>query len=160
MIDDKGRLFGKVSIVDVVIVLVVVMLAAGYLYRDRTTVETPTDARVMVHIVCPNVYPGVEEMLEVGDRLVAAGALTPVEITELQPQAANWVAANQDGIMVLSQNPFRRDIFLTLEGPAARLTPAEIQFAGQKLRAGVDDFFLKTQKVELKATVIAIEILE
>ena len=34
LIDEKGRLFGKVSLIDVLIVLTVAVLASGYLYKQ------------------------------------------------------------------------------------------------------------------------------
>jgi hypothetical protein len=60
--------------------------------------------------------------------------------------------------MVLSKNPFRKDIFLTLEGQTAQITPAEITFAGKPCRRAKKIFYIKTQKVSLLATIISISI--
>lgn len=158
MIDEKGRILGKISIVDLAILLVVLALAFAYLYRDRAAEVSPQAQTVVVKAVCPNVYPGIENNLEVGDNLVASGALTNAKITEMRAEDANWATPNAEGIVVLSKNPFRKDIFLTLEGKSAQITPAEITFAGQKVQAGKEDFYVKTQKVSLLATVISISI--
>ncbi len=158
MIDEKGRIFGKVSIVDLAILLVVVALVFAYLYQDRAA-DVGSEARtIVVKVVCPNVYPGVEDNLQVGDTLVASGALTAVKITEMTVEQANWVAPDDAGQMVLSKNPFRKDIFLTLETTTSQVSPAEITFAGQKIRAGKEDFFVNTQKVSLESTVISVSV--
>lgn len=158
MIDKKGRIFGKINVFDLAILLIIVMLIFGYLYRDRATHINPEGSTVIVEVVCPNIYPGVENNLSVGDTLIAAGGFTGVHIAEMETKSANWVTTDGDGVMVLTKNPFRRDIFLTLEGKSSQISPTEIGFAGQKVRAGLEEFYVKTQKAELKATVISIEI--
>ncbi len=158
MIDEKGRILGRINIVDLFIVLLVLALAFAYLYQDRALDVSPQANTIVVKVVCPNVYPGVENNLMLGDTLVASGALTNVKITEMRVDDANWATPNADGQVVLSKNPFRRDIFLTLEGQSAQVSPAEITFAGQKVQAGKEDFYVKTQKVSLLATVTSINI--
>lgn len=159
MLDEKGRLFGKVSIVDLAIVLIVLILVAGYLYRDRAA-GTPAQAKtVVVKVVCNGVYPGTEDSIKIGDNLVASGGVTNVRITDMRVEPAYWTVNTADGHMNLTTNPFRKDIYLTLEGKTSQITPAEITFAGQKCRVGKEDFVIKTQKVEVIAIVqdIAIE---
>ncbi|NLO22420.1 MAG: DUF4330 domain-containing protein [Syntrophomonadaceae bacterium] len=158
MIDEKGRILGKVSIVDLAILLIVLALAFAYLYRDRAADVSPQAQTIVVEVVCANIYPGVENSLQVGDTLVASGALTNVKVTEMRVEDANWSTPNADGQVVLSKNPFRKDIFLTLEGKSSQVSAAEITFAGQKVQAGKDDFYVKTQKVSLKAIVISVSI--
>ncbi len=160
MLDEKGRLWGKVNIFDLAILLVIIILVVGYLYQDRAASVDPEGKTVVVKVVCPNVYPGVENNLQVGDTLVAGGSFTTARITEMETRAANWVTTNSEGMMVLTQNPFRKDIFLTLEGNSSQISPMEIGFAGQKVRAGLEDFYVKTQKTELQATVISVEIMQ
>jgi hypothetical protein len=38
------------------------------------------------------------------------------------------------------------------------VTPAEITLGGQKVRAGKEDSYVKTQKVELEATILKVEV--
>lgn len=159
MLDEKGRLFGKISVVDLAIIFIVLILVAGYLYRDRAA-GTPAEAKtVVVKVVCNGVYPGTENSIKVGDQLVASGGLTNIKVTEMRVEPAYWVVNTAAGNMNLTTNPFRKDIYLTLEGKISQISPAEITFAGQKCRVGKEDFVVKTQKVETKAIVtdIAIE---
>lgn len=158
MLDEKGRLFGKVSIVDLAIVFIVLILVAGYLYRDRAA-GTPAAAKtVVVKVVCNGVYPGTENSIKVGDQLVASGGLTNVKVTEMHVEQAYWTVNAADGTMNLTTNPFRRDIYLTLEGKTSQISPAEIVFAGQKCRVGNEEFYIKTQKMEAKAIVLDIAV--
>lgn len=154
MIDEQGRLFGKINLIDLAVILIAVVLIAGFLYRDRAAGTDSEGRTVILTVVAPGKYPGVSDNLKVGDQLVANGALTSARITSIEVKPANWVASNAEGKMVLSANPFRKDIFLTIEGQSTQVTPAEITLAGQKVRAGKEDFVVKTQKVEMDDCII------
>lgn len=158
VVDEKGRLFGKISIVDLAILFIIVILVAGYLYRDRAAETAPEAKTVTVKVVCNGVYPGTENSIEIGDNLVASGAVTNVEVIEKSVEPAAWVVNAADGRAVLSTNPFRKDIYLTLQGEITQVTPAEISFAGQKCRVGKEDFVIKTQRMEAEAVVLDIEV--
>lgn len=153
LIDSKGKIFGLINIIDLAVVLIVIVLGAGYLYKDRGSDTTAAGKNVELKVVCNYAYPGSEKLLKVGDHLVANGALTNTVIKDIKVEQAWDTAANDKGESVLSKNPFRKDIYVTLESSDAQVSPAEIMVAGQKVRAGKEDFFFKTQTVELKAIV-------
>ncbi|SHG42921.1 protein of unknown function [Thermosyntropha lipolytica DSM 11003] len=160
IIDDKGRLFGLINVIDLIILLIIALLIVGYIYRGRATPVSSEPQTVRLKVVCPAVYPGVENNLKTGDRLIAAGAVTSAEIKEIEVKPAAWVTTNAQGQMVLTTNPFRKDIHLTIEGTSTQAGPAGITLAGQSVRAGKEDFVVKTQLVELKATIVSVEIVK
>lgn len=158
-IDKKGKIFGVINIIDLFVVLAVVLLGVGYLYRDHgSEIQVGSGKSVTVKLVCNYAFPGAEESLRVGDHLVASSSLTGAVIKDIKVEQANETAPDDKGQMVLSKNPFRKDIYLTIEATDAQISPAEIIVAGQKCRAGKEDFFVKTQTVELKATVLDVEV--
>ena len=156
LIDSKGKIFGLINIIDLAVVLIVIVLGAGYLYRDKGSETTAAGKHVEMKVVCNYAYPGSEKSLKVGDRLVSNGALTNTVIKDFHVENAWDTAADAKGQSVLSRNPFRKDIYVTLEAPDAQVAPAEITVAGQKVRAGKEDFTFKTQTVELKAIVMSV----
>lgn len=159
LIDDKGRLFGKLNLIDLGVLLLVVILAAGFLYKDSAAGADSEGRTVVLKVVSPAQYPGVGEQIKVGDIVVASGAPTGARITSVEVKPANWVAANAQGQMILSQNPFRKDVYVTIEGKTTQVTPGEITFAGQKVRAGKKDFVVKTQTIEMAdSTIISVEV--
>jgi len=159
LIDDKGRLFGKLNLIDLGVLLLVVILVTGFLYKDKAAGTASEGQTVILQVVSPAQYPGVGEKIKVGDILVASGAPTSARITSVEVRPANWVAANSEGKMILSQNPFRKDVYVTIEGKTTQVTPGEITFAGQKVRAGKKDFVVKTKTVEMAdSTIISVEV--
>lgn len=159
LIDEKGRLFGKLNLIDLGVLLIVVILVFGFLYKDKAAGTESEGRTVILQVVSPAQYPGVGENIKVGDILVASGAPTSARITAVEVKPANWVAANGSGQMVLSQNPFRKDVYVTIEGKTTQVTPGEITMAGQKVRSGKKDFVVKTQTVEMAdSTIISVEV--
>jgi hypothetical protein len=157
MIDKEGKLFGKINIIDLVVLLAVLLLVAGFLYRGRDhTIAQPHT--VAIRVVCPFVYPDVDNNIKAGDQLVASGALMPVYIKKVEVKQALTTVSKPDGSMVLSTNPFRKDIFLDIEGQTTAVNPAVITLGGQEVRAGKDDYTVKTRTVELTATILKVDV--
>lgn len=156
LINAKGKIFGIINIIDLAVVLIVIILGAAYLYKDRGSETASAGKHVEMKVVCNYAYPGSENSLKVGDKLVSNGSLTNTVIKDIEVKKAWDTAANANGESVLSTNPFRKDIYVTLESSDAQVSPAEITLAGQKVGAGKEDFFFKTQTVDLKATVLSV----
>ncbi|MGR6837144.1 DUF4330 domain-containing protein [Syntrophomonas erecta] len=158
MIDDKGRLFGIINIIDLVVLLLIVVVALGYFYRDRNA-DPAVTRTAEVKVICPYVRPEVAEQIKVGDQLVARGQVQPVKVTELRIETARDTDTRADGELILQKHPFRKDIYLTLEGPISN-TGAELYLAGQQVRAGLDKFIVKTEIFEVQGEILEIKIKE
>jgi hypothetical protein len=90
MIDEKGRILGKVSIVDLIILLVIVALAFAYLYRDRAADISPQAKTVVVKAVCPNVYPGIENNLHY--RIKKVEQLMQIDLSQMENRVNTFLA--------------------------------------------------------------------
>lgn len=159
MIDEKGRLFGKINIIDLAVVLVIVLLAGGILYREKGSSAVVAQPRtVVMKVVCLGVYPDAATQIKPGDQLVASGNLVPVYVKDVKIRRALNGTPNAEGQIILAEHPFRKDVLLTLEGKTMAVSPAEIVLGGQRVRAGIEDYVVKTQKFEAKATIISVEV--
>jgi len=158
MLDKQGRLFGRVSIIDLAIILAIVLVIAGVFYRGRGTDVAVAAKTVQIKVVCPFVYPDVVPNIKAGDQLVANNQLVPVYIKEVEVKKAATTVSKPDGSMILTENPFRKDIFLVIEGETTAVSPYQIMLGGQQVRAGKDDYFVKTRTAELKATILNVEV--
>ncbi|MGE5544321.1 MAG: DUF4330 domain-containing protein [Bacillota bacterium] len=158
MLDKQGRLFGRVSIIDLAIVLAIILVIAGVFYRGRGTDVAVAAKTVRIEVVCPFVYPNVVPNIKVGDQLVANNQLVPVYIKEVEVKKAATTVSKPDGSMILTENPFRKDIFLVIEGQTTAVSPSQIMLGGQQVRAGKEDYYVKTRTVELRATILNVEV--
>lgn len=156
MIDDRGRLFGVINIIDLIVILLVVVVAVGFFYRGRN-VEVAQTQTATVKVLCPYLRPEVAEQIHEGDQLLARGQLQPVYVKELRVETGRDSDTRADGELVLQEHPFRKDVYLTLEGPIS-YTGAEVYMAGQQIRAGLDKYIVKTQLFEAEGEILEVKI--
>lgn len=159
MIDKEGKLFGKLNIIDLVIILGVLALLSVFVYKHKTQAIVSPTKTVTLKVVCPYIYPPADEDVKVGDSLVANSALVDVMVTAKEVRPAQTTTTKPDGSMILSSNPLRKDVFLTLQGKTNSVTPGEITLGGQKVRAGKSDYVVKTQTAEyVNCTILSVDV--
>ena len=122
LIDRNGRLFGKVSIIDIVVVLMVLVMAlAFYVKNDKldagniNVVETPITFTVAVE----NVAKNVGDALEVGDLVYdkdrsANGAIGKIVAIEKLPCEVTTQLFN--GTYAMVTNEYAYNLRVTVEG--------------------------------------------
>ena len=122
VIDNRGRLFGLVSFIDVVVLLVVALLVSAFFLRSRvdspfTVVNTHT---IEYTVKITPIRESNANLLRVGDRLYSRengalmGTITNVEITE-----AFSPGGLLDGEIVMARVQERYTVTLTLEVEAS-----------------------------------------
>ncbi len=165
LIDEKGRIFSKLNIVDLLVILVIIaIVAAGAVKftsgRAADSVNaantTQTEDQYCYATIIARLQPEeVGQNLKVGDHLVANGGYTDAEIVDVQVKPADYVGVNSDGVTVKSEHPIWKDVTVVAK---QKLDPSSVtlKLGGQEIRVGYD-FILKTQMVEAKATVRNIE---
>jgi hypothetical protein len=162
LIDEKGRIFSKVNIVDLIVLVVIIALVAAVAVKfagsrssDDSTAVSTEEQYCYATIVARLQPEEVGEYLEVGDHLVANGNYTDAEIVDVKIEPAAYVGVNSDGLTVQSQHPIWKDITVVAK---QKLDPSSVtlKLGGQEIRVGYD-FILKTQDVETKAVIRGIE---
>ena len=72
IIDENGRLFGKISVIDVVVLLLVVAMAAAIFFvkRDQAvTGNSVAEQPITFQVLVSGAYDYMEPMIQVGDLL-------------------------------------------------------------------------------------------
>ncbi len=122
IIDRQGRLFGKLSVIDLLVIAIVVVLAAAfYLKRnvkEHTSPTTPTTS-ITYEVKIPGVREELVEQFTVGDAVYdqdndsgnAIGTITEIRV---EPYVLN--ATLTDGSYTTAEVEGRSDVYLTLEG--------------------------------------------
>ena len=91
IMDKNGRLFGKISIIDVVVILVVAVMALGLYVKSNTkNITASTEDEIITYQVQVNAIPDyMAEALEVDDLIYedgvygdSLGKVTDIEITD------------------------------------------------------------------------------
>ena len=124
IIDRNGRLFGKISVIDLLVVAVVVLAAALYFKNNQAhTGTTVTEENITFQIRARGVYDYVADAIQVGDGLYdkdyasggkAIGRITDIQV-ERDPGKKLALEVN-DGTAGLIEADETVDLLITLEG--------------------------------------------
>ena len=120
MIDEKGRLFGKVSIIDIVVVLAIAVLAAGFVYnrtaqhvRQIIMADTPLCVTFLVEGVREFSLEAVQE----GDVFFRQHERVPLgTVTRIDTGPAYDIMVRTDGTAVYVPVEGRYNMYITLSG--------------------------------------------
>ena len=121
VIDKNGRLFGQVSIIDVVVVLLVIVLAVALRHKAQlpqtgtTVAETP----ITIQVWARNLRPEIVDSIHIGDGLydpdrTTGGAIG--RVTDIQVSEGTIQGELMNGEIVQLPCEGRVDLIITLEG--------------------------------------------
>ena len=154
MIDEKGRLFGKINIVDLLVILVVIIAAAvlgvKFLKPGGGSSGTHVSYTVLVENVQPEVYENVQKYIP--STLMASGELLDGEVTSVTAAPHEDVVSvdTTDGTVELPADKDLLDLTFTVECNVANAITTEI--GTQEVRVG-KNHIVKTDKFELSGVV-------
>ena len=160
MLDEKGRLFGKINIIDLLVLLLIVAVAVvvgiklmggGGLLGNDAQGATITYT-VKVSGVDPTVYDNIKGYK--GDALMASGTIIAgSEIVDISqtPHTANATIDTQSGALVVPLDQDLVDVTFTLKARVPDVTTNEV--GTQEVRIG-KTHTVKTTHFELSNGVI------
>lgn len=156
-VDDKGRLFGLINIVDLLVLLAVLLVLGGAYYKfSGRGVVAGAEKTVRLTVLAPVQRPEIIDDMKVGDRMVSGSSYTGVVIKDIWTRPSEMVATDSAGRRVMTIDPYYLDAFVTLEG-RTNISGATINMGGQEIRSG-KDYFVKSLKYEVKGTIIEVDV--
>lgn len=123
LIDEKGKLFGKINIIDLILGILVLCLVAGIGYKlffakpqdDGVTEETGI---VQITFRAKNVVPEAANYVHEGDKLILGGELTKFEIVSVNAEAGKFVGMNSQGDISIASNPLYSELEIVVRAEA------------------------------------------
>lgn len=163
IIDKKGRLFGLINIVDLMVLLAVVfavgaigvkLFAAPLKEATSPNVDMTTTFRIR----------GASEYLQAeiaknpleGEQLVAGNAYVPAHITTVETTDYVTQVITDTGEIINAIDPTKKDILVTVESVIPKDTPTP-KIGNQEVRSG-RTFTLKTKIFEMNANIESVDI--
>lgn len=145
ILDNKGRLFGKINMVDLLIVLLLVSIAAGaYLFffggSDNQVAET---GKVVYDFEITNVNKDFVDAITPGDPIRDSNRGNELG-TVVSKTSREATMLNEDlinGRYVIAEVPDAYDVIITIEANG-NITPANIIVGGAEVKVG-KKFFIK-----------------
>ena len=140
LVDEKGRLFGKVSLIDLVVVVLLVVLAAAIYVRffGRTETARAADEQFVYQVLVENLRDASVNNLQVGDKLFSAESGTEIgTITDIKVSDAMMETTKTDGSFAYTHSENRKDVILTLR--ASGVISEGRYYAGRTFEINVND---------------------
>lgn len=157
LIDEKGKLFGLINIVDLLVLLAVLLVIGGAAYKIKGQGSAQNIAKtVKVTVITPSIRPEMLTNVRVGDKMVSGSSFTNVVVKDFKIQPAFMVNPDSDGQRVEAIDPYLKDVIFTLEGQTV-ISGGSINLGGQEVRSN-KEYFVKSLLYELKGTVMSVEI--
>ena len=157
MIDEKGRLFGKINIVDLIVILVIVIAAVvvgmkflGGSGNGNSAInpnKTPVRYTVLVEGVEPEVYENIQKYIP--GQLMASGEMLDghvVAVEAVEGRTHTATVDTADGTLEIPVNSGKLDLIFTIECNVVNSITTEI--GTQEVRVG-KTHTVKTDKFEL-----------
>lgn len=121
IIDRNGRLFGKISVIDVLVILVVAVLGAALYFKSQQPhTGSSVPVQTITYQVLVEAAPAyLEENIHVGDKVYdktyeSSGALG--EITEIERLPSAKQATYYDGTVAMAEVDDAVNLLLTIRG--------------------------------------------
>ena len=119
-IDEHGRIFGVISIVDVIVIILALALIAAVYAKfhalDKTSSDAPTK-EVTYQVKISSVRLSATNSLHQGDTLYSSTGTDLGVMTDVDIRDAERTAALTDGRLVTGPVENRYDVYLTLKAP-------------------------------------------
>ena len=122
LVDEKGKLFGKLNIVDLVVVVIIIAIVAAVVVRFTSSKlnanglnPASEDQYCYVTAFASLQVPEVAESLNIGDHIVAGGKYTDAEIVDIKVEPAAYVGVNSEGKAVYSEHPIWKDVTVVVK---------------------------------------------
>ncbi len=120
IIDNKGKIFGKISIIDIIIVLCVVFVAIVFMLNSGGKVDLPVSVdspiEYTTQIKAYNLNVTSVEPFQVGENVYSSSGELIGKIVNIDKQQGYTKEKLQDGSYKNILNPEYIDYFLTIEG--------------------------------------------
>ncbi len=122
LIDNRGRLFGKINLIDFLLILVVlaaVAFGAYKLTKDQDFTIIAPEKKVIVQFYANGLYPFVTANMKEGDLIRTLDTNDPIgKIVRIDKRPAINLVPTADGRMVISNVPEKDSVYIDVEGNA------------------------------------------
>lgn len=160
LIDEKGRLFGKINIIDFAVAVVILFLVAAVGYKVLgPKVQTSPNAQGEITAVVKFTFKtdGVVASLQKDQKLVFGSDYIPgAYIEEVKSAPADYITTDDQGKIHVEKHPFLKDLYVTIKATVDTNAPI-LKVGTQEICQG-KNFVVKTQTTDITGSVESITI--
>ncbi len=161
IVNEKGKLFGLINVVDLIILLAIIVVAVAAVYKFAAPtageiIAPKSDMYVTMRVRGAMDYLEDEVMkLKEGERLVAGSDYIDATVVSVESVPYLLAAPTADGEYRTAEDTQKCDLIITVKGKASP-NDAILKIGTQEIRIG-KGFIFKTQKVEVNTIIETVE---
>lgn len=116
LIDSKGKIFGIINIIDLLIILLIVVVAGRFVVRSQMTPPHSIETKnIEITVLASNVRAATSDVINTGDIVRETGTnLVLGEVTAVEVKPADTFVQTADGRIEVYPHPVLKDVFLTI----------------------------------------------
>ena len=163
IINEKGKLFGIINVVDLVVLLAVVCVFGAIIWQllgDRVNDALSEQTEMTLVVSIAGSHPDlVEEIIRqdlVGEKLVTGNQYLDAYISDVWLEDYVMQLETADGRLVDAVDPTKKDIMIEIKSTVAKDT-ASPKIGSQEVRAG-RTYIVKTQTFECSGIIYYVDI--
>ena len=122
IIDERGRLFGLISFIDVIVLAVVIVIAVAVFTKfnaKESPVTTTSTVNVTYTIKVPMIRQKTVNLIRPGDKLYNESGIYIGTITGVEAADSEFIESLVDGTFVKAKVYERYDVIMTIEAPCS-----------------------------------------
>ncbi|MCF6097224.1 DUF4330 domain-containing protein [Thermovorax subterraneus] len=156
LIDKKGRLFGLINVIDLLVIILVVAVAARFVLNPQKNSSAAEEKMIQVVMLVKDVRDATAKVIKEGDivRETKTNNLLG-KVTKVEVKPAETLVNTADGRVLNVPNPVLKDVYVTVEG-SATVGENAIVLGGTEIRIGTA-VQMKTNLYAVVATVMEIK---
>lgn len=155
LINEKGKLFGMINLIDLVVVLLILFLitAVGYkVLGPKIPISPVAQGEITAIIKCLYKSDNLVEAVQKDQQLVFGTNYIPdAFITDVNTTLSDYTSSDAQGKVHYEKHPVLKDVYVTIKAKINTNAPI-LKIGSQELAQG-KKFILKTQTIEMEGTV-------
>lgn len=162
LINERGKLFGLINLVDFVLLLVIILgvVAVGYKVLEKpiqevVKQEVPVTVTLRVRGAMPFLVDEMLEKIETGDRLVSGNGFDNAEVISVEAIPYEYTDFSSDGVGVYVTDPAKSDVIIKVKSYGVE-DAAIFKIGTQEVRTG-RGFNFKTNRFEIDSIIESVE---
>lgn len=161
-VDEKGKLFGKINVIDLALGILIICLVGGIGYKvffagdeGMDGHETREAGEAYITFRATGIVPEAEEYVAEGEKLISDNEVSEMEIVSVKFLENKYSGMTAEGKLSIENNPLYKDVEITVKAPAVS-DDVGVTIGGKMYRVnqGIDiatkEFFANAKVVKLE----------
>lgn len=159
LFDNKGRIFGIINVIDLLVILLIIVVAARFMINSQNRPASIQAKKIQVTLLVKDVRDATSSVIKDGDIVSETKTnLLLGKVTKVEVQPADTLVNTADGRVVNYPNPVLKDVYVTFVGSGTAGENA-IVVGNSEIRIGTQ-LSVKTNTYSVITTVMGIKVLD